>query len=106
MEEENRYIKTRERIKRFLGNWNISDKDIIEFLDKEIEQYRERIEQQSRIIDNLSKMKIQDEETILDATEDELINKDIVEIIETTKYADGKPIVSETKYRYKDNYER
>ena len=35
----------RKRVTRFCGNRNMSDKEIIEFLSDEIEQYRERIRQ-------------------------------------------------------------
>lgn len=40
-----RYEETRKRVTRFCGNRNMSDKEIIEFLSDEIEQYRERIRQ-------------------------------------------------------------
>lgn len=80
----NKYIKTRERVKRTLGN-NISDRDIIEYLATEIEQYRYRIEKQ---------MKHTEEQS------EETIDKDIKEITTTIMYAQGRLIKSITDYKY------
>lgn len=80
----NKYIKTRERVKRTLGN-NISDRDIIEYLATEIEQYRYRIEEQ---------MKHTEEQS------EETIDKDIKEITTTIMYAQGRLIKSITDYKY------
>ncbi len=101
--KQSRYEETRRRITRFRNEFNMSDREIIENLAEEIEQYRNRIKEQNRIIDELHKRTIQSEEVILDTTEDELVNEDIIEIISTTQYADGKPIVSKMEYKYKEN---
>lgn len=47
-----RYIQTRERITKFKDR-NMSDKEIIEFLSEEIEQYRTRINNLERIVKGL-----------------------------------------------------
>lgn len=91
---KNRYERTRKRFARF--NYGISDKEIIEKLDEEIEQYRDRIEK-------LTEQLTQSKEAISDVTEEELEDKDIVEIISTTQYANGKPIISKMEYKYKEN---
>lgn len=41
----NKYEQTRERIERYSGKHSISDKEIIEYLADEIEQYRNKIRQ-------------------------------------------------------------
>ena len=101
--EQNRYKETRRRITRFRNVFDMSDREIIEYLAEEIEQYRDRIKEQNRIIDELSKITIQSEEVTLDTIEDELVDKDIIEIISTTQYVDGKPIQSKMQYKYKEN---
>lgn len=100
--KQSRYENTRRRITRFRNKFDISDREIIESLAEEIEEYRNRIENQNKIIDELSKRTIQSEEVILDTT-DELIDKDVTEIISTTVYADGKVIKATMEYKYKDN---
>lgn len=94
IENKNRYEKTRKRLARF--NYSISDKEIIEKLDEEIEQYRDRIKK-------LTEQLTQSKEVILDVTEEKLEDKDIVGIISTIQYADGKPIISKMEYKYKEN---
>ena len=97
---EERYIKIKKRLGNFCDIKNMSDKEIIEVLDREIEQYRERIENQKRIIDELSKREIKSEEMILDET-GEVLDEDIAEIETNTIYANGKPVEIITKYKYK-----
>ncbi len=41
--EESRYEDTRKRLTRFNNHFSMSDKEIIEYLAKEIEQYRDKI---------------------------------------------------------------
>lgn len=48
-QEIDRYKRTRARISRFYNSKDISDKEIIELLAEEIEQYRNRIENLERI---------------------------------------------------------
>ncbi len=98
--ELDRYQETKQRMFAKYNNVYISDKQIIEDLAEEIEQYREEIDNQRRIIKELSKNNIQSEEVILD---DELMDKDITEIISSTQYVDGKPIISKLEYKYKQN---
>jgi hypothetical protein len=100
--EQNRYKETRRRITKFRNVFDMSDREIIEYLAEEIEQYRDRIKEQNRIIDELSKITIQSEEVTLDTIEDEMMDKDITEIISTTQYTDGKPIQSKIEYKYKE----
>ena len=100
-EKKSKYYDTRKRISIFKNVFEISDREIIEKLADEIEQYRKRIQEQNNMIDELSKKTIHSEECILD-TADELIDQDIVEIISTTQYGDGKPIQSKIEYKYKD----
>lgn len=100
--EQNRYKKTRRRITKFRNVFDMCDREIIEYLAEEIEQYRDRIKEQNRIIDELSKITIQSEEVTLDTIEDEVMDKDIIEIISTTQYADGKLIQSKMEYKYKE----
>ena len=47
------YKQTRDRITRFKNNYNLSDKEIIEFLDDEIREYRDMIGRQRKIIEEL-----------------------------------------------------
>lgn len=100
---KDRYKEIRNRIKKCRNNNDISDREIIEYLAEEIEQYRNRIKEQNRIIDKLSKRQIQSEEVVLDTTEDDLIDENIIEIISTTQYTDGRPTVSKMEYKYKEN---
>lgn len=81
----------------------MSDKEIIELLADETEEYRNRIRNQEEYIKKLQDKQIQSEVVELDTTEDELVDKDIIEIISTTQYADGKPIQSKMEYKYKEN---
>ena len=64
----------------------------IEELTIEIQQLKESIEQ-------LKEM--QCEGTILETSET-LEDEDIIEIESTTKYAEGKPIISTMKYKYRE----
>lgn len=49
-ETKNKYEQTRKRITKFYNKYDMSDKEIIEYLIKEIEQYRERIQKQEEHI--------------------------------------------------------
>lgn len=101
--KQSKYEEARRRVSRFKNTFEISDKEIIEYLAEEIEQYRERIKQQDGTIDELTKETIQSNETTLDSTDDELVDEEIVEIISTTRYANGKPIMSKMEYKYKES---
>ena len=46
--KQSRYEETRRRITRFKNQFDISDREIIESLAEEIEQYRNRIKEQNR----------------------------------------------------------
>ena len=98
--EQSKYEQIRRRVTNHYNNKNMSDKEIIESLAEEIKQYRNRIECQNEIIDKLSKRTIQSEEVMLDTT-NELIDKDVTDIISITAYADGKPIKTTMEYKYK-----
>ena len=88
----NKYKETRKRICRFKGSNDLSDKDIIEYLAVEIEDYRNKIEKLEEYIDKLKEKQIEDTR---------LEDKDVIEITSTTQYADGKPISTTMKYKYK-----
>ena len=74
-------------------------KKIIECLAEEIKQYRGRIQEQNRLIDELHNKTIQSKEMELI----ESVDEDIVEITTITKYADGKPIQTVMQYKYKED---
>lgn len=89
----NKYAETRKRICRYKGRNDLRDKDIIEELTKEIDYYRNKIQLKEETIKELREKQI--ENTSLE-------DKDVIEITSTTRYADGKPISTTMKYKYKD----
>ncbi len=89
----NKYKETRKRICRFKGSNDLSDKNIIEYLAEEINDYRSKIEKLEEHIDKLKEKQIED--TILE-------DKDVIEITSTTQFEDGKPISTTMKYKYKE----
>lgn len=100
-EEKSKYDETRKRLSNVSNRYRTcSDKEIIEYLSEEIEEYRERIKEQNRIIDELHNKTIQGGQVLLDTTE-EIVDDDIVCIKINTYYADGKPIEVVKKYEYK-----
>ena len=92
----NNYIETRKRICRIKGSNDFSDKDIIEYLTEEINGYRTKIEKIEKHIDKLKEEQIEDTR---------LEDKDVIEITSITQFADGKPIATTMKYKYKDENE-
>ena len=92
----NKYKETRKRVCRFKGSNDLSDKDIIEYLAVEIEGYREKIRHLENYIDKLKEEQIEDTR---------LEDKDVIEITSITQFADGKPIATTMKYKYKDKNE-
>ena len=54
--EQNKYEQTRKRATDYYNCKNISDKEIIEFLAEEIDEYRDRIENLDRIIKNSERL--------------------------------------------------
>lgn len=101
-QEQSKYEQTRIRVIRHYNNRNMSDKEIIELLADEIEEYRNRIRNQEEYIMQLQGRQIQGKVVELDTTE-ETVDKDIIEIISITQYADGKPMQSKMEYKYKEN---
>lgn len=98
-EKANKYEETKRRITSISNKYRmISDKEIIEYLAEEIEQYRNRIKHLTETIENKEK---EIEATNLET--DESIDEDIIEIVSTTQYANGKPIISKIEYKYKEN---
>lgn len=95
----NRYEQTRIRVTRHYNNRNMSDKEIIETLADEIEQYRERIQKQEEYIKQLQDKQIQSEVVELDTT-DETTDDNIKEMTTTNIFANGKLIQSTTNYKY------
>ena len=67
--------------------------DKVQQLIREVQQLKENIEEIKGI---------QCEGTVLE-TEEMLEDKDIIEIVSTTKYAEGKPIATTMEYKYKSN---
>ena len=92
----NKYEKKKKRICRFKGRNDLSDKDIIEYLSEEIDDYRSKINKLEEHIDKLKEEQIEDTR---------LEDKDVIEIISTTQFADGKPIATTMRYKYKDGNE-
>ena len=103
---KNSYQKTRDRVTRFGHNCNMSDKEIIEFLDDEIRQYGHRIQEQEKIIKELQEKQTIESETIelkvAEQKETEIIDKDIEEVETTNTYASGKLLATTIMYKYKD----
>lgn len=62
IKKDDSYIETKERIKRVTNNRNISDKEIIELLADEIEQYRNKIKNQKEYIKQLQYKQIKSKE--------------------------------------------
>ena len=75
----NKYKETRKRICRFKGRNDLSDKDIIEYLAEEINDYRSKIEKLEEHIDKLKEKQIEDTR---------LEDKDVIEITSITQFAD------------------
>lgn len=98
-----KYGKARKRISLFKNTYNISDREIIEALEEEIEGYRKKIMKQTAVIEELHQSIRQSKTDTVDITEDELMDKDVIEIESTTQYADGKTIKTTMKYKYKDD---
>lgn len=102
---QNKYKETRKRVTRFKSNYNMSDKEIIEYLAEEIEQYRGRIRNQEEYIKEL-----ENKQTILNIKEDkvelkeieQVEDKDVKEIETINKFADGRLIQSISNYKYKE----
>lgn len=102
---KNRYQKTRDRVTRLEHNYNMSDKEIIEFLDNEICEYRNTIEKQRKTIKELQERKIESETMELKVAEPkeiEIIDEDIEKVETTNIYASGKLIATTIMYKYKD----
>lgn len=103
---KNRYQKTRDRATRFRHNYNMSDKEIIEFLDDEIREYRDTIEKQRETIKELQEKQIIENETleskVAEPKEIEIIDEDIEKVETTNIYASGKLLATTIMYKYKD----
>jgi len=109
-QEQSKYEQTRIRVTRHHNNRNMSDKEIIELLADEVEEYRNRIKEQEEYIKHLKDKQIQGEVVELDTTEvveldttDEIIDNNIKEITTTNFFASGKLMQTITKYKYKEN---
>lgn len=98
MRENNRYEKAKRRFMNCTGNKMASDKELIQFLEEEIEQYRNRIENQDRIIKGLeglnTKRDIETERSIYHCGVDGGTGKDFTV---TRWYEDGILIKEEIK---------
>ena len=92
------YQYTRNRVTRFYNNKDMSDKEIIEALSKEIEQYRNRIRMLEghtcKMIDNSK----QQGHVIIAASNEETTMEQMVDYITETFYADEKIIKEVTTY--------
>lgn len=94
--KQNLYKETRDRITRFKKVNCISDKEIIEKLAIEIQQYRDRIKRLNDTIDKLL------EEECKKTKED--TDSEDIEIIESIiRYSNGKPTEQIVKYNYKED---
>lgn len=101
-QKTSKYEQTKIRVTRHYNNRNMSDKEIIELLADEIEEYRNRIRNQEEYIKKLQDKQIQSEVVELDTT-DEIIDDNIKEMITTNISADGKVIQTIIKYKYKED---
>lgn len=102
---KNRYQKTRDRVTKFKHNYNMSDKEIIEFLDDEIREYRDKIQQQEETIKELQGKQIESETVelkVVEPKETEVIDEDIEKVETTNIYASGKLLATTIMYKYKD----
>lgn len=61
-QEQSKYKQTRKRVTNFYNNRDMSDKEIIESLYDEIEQYRYRIRKQEQYIKRLQDKQIKSKE--------------------------------------------
>ena len=86
--EEDVYRKVRARYTEFQGNkYSLSDKEIIEKQEEEIEYYRHKIQ-------------------LLEKAHTEVAEDEPIGIMKTTTmYADGRPRKIITEYKYKDETE-
>lgn len=103
-ERQSRYKKARKRIENFYHNKSISDKEIIECLEEEIEKYRDRIRKQEEYIKELNKeiVDIKENETELKEIE-QVEDEDIQEIETINKFADGRLVQSISNYKYRES---
>lgn len=101
-QEQSKYEQTRIRVARHHNNRNMSDKEIIELLADEVEEYRNRIKEQEEYIKHLKEKQIQSEVVELDTT-DEIIDNNIKEITTTNFFVSGRLMQTITKYKYKEN---
>jgi len=96
MNEDYKY--TRNRVTRFYNNKDMSDKEIIEALSKEIEQYRNRI----RMLEGHTCKVIDDSKSqgyvIMATSNEETTMEQMVDYITETFYADEKIIKEVTTY--------
>lgn len=79
IKHKNEYEKTRDRVIKFKNNKNMSNKDIIEFLNDEILQYRERIEKPINIIEELQN-KQQTTDKAYESSKGLKVEKDRIEV--------------------------
>lgn len=101
---KNKYETTRDRVTKFKSNRNMSDRDIIEFLDDEILQYRKTIKEQRNIIEELQNKQETTDKTyeVLKGLKVEVKEiKGTIENINTYKenyYADNMKYYEQTSY--------
>ncbi len=97
----NNYLETRKRVCRFKGNKDLSDKDIIEYLGEEIDEYRSKIRKLEEIIEEYQgQYQLTDSKTEKNLAV-EILNGMCIEEIRT--YDKGKLISSTKRYKYKDD---
>ena len=102
-ENVSKYEQTRKRLSNVdLKYRTCSDKEIIEYLAEEIEQYRNRIDNQKKIIDYLSKLKENKKEIDYSQNLKELQEKDIKEIVTTDFLIEGGIVKTITQYKFED----
>lgn len=121
-QEISKYEQVRDRVTRFNNKKNMSDKEIIEKQEAEIEYYRHKIELLTKVHrENVEVIREQDKEieelknkkteisVYADREElkeiNEISDSDIKQIETITTFAGGKLIESITKYKYKEDKE-
>lgn len=95
--EHQLYEQVRARVKNKTNYKFITDEDIIIDQEKEIKQYRERIEQLTEQINKLYNNRILWENTIPESNE-ELLNAPTVDYITEVFYAEGQIVKEITTY--------
>ena len=96
------YEETRRRLINYSSYYRMaSDKEIIEYLAEEIEEYRNKIRCLEIQLNETRDKEIKSDVVILNTT-DKLLDDNIESIVTDTIYADGKIAQITTRYKYRE----